>query len=72
MQAPLPVLSVVHSAEEIESLPDPPPITPPSINLPLQPFNTPHTSQSVCPALTSPPPHQSAVCVKGEPVSPIA
>ena len=71
-QAPSPVPLVTHSAEEIESLLDPPPVTPPSTILPLQPFNTPHTPQSVRPAPTSPRPRQSAVRIKDEPVSPIA
>ena len=69
-QAPSPTQSE-SSEEEVQSLIDPPaqPSTPPSV-FPIAPQNSLQTPKKECTTPTSPPPRQSATCIKHEPPSP--
>jgi hypothetical protein len=70
VRAPSPTLSD-SSAEDVENLLDPrQPSTPPSVQVPLPPPNTPRTPKQEHPAPTLPPPCPSATHIKHEPVSP--
>ena len=70
MRAPCPTQSNT-SEDELQSLKDPPtrPSTPP-FSFPIAPQNSPQTPEKECTTPTSPPPMQSATCIKHEPLSP--
>jgi hypothetical protein len=70
VRAPSPTLSD-SSAQDVENLLDPKrPSTPPSVQIPLPPPNTPWTPKWEHTAPTSPLPRPSATCIKHKPVFP--